>query len=98
MNRTDWYRVMLEFARVQTYLFAVSELRAMVGANVLLGEVLRGRLMPDRNGFVKIISIPRNKTPVQSHRVEEGQPLDADNLPALAVQCGAVWPERCREG
>src|SRR5579883_2023524 len=34
-------RVHIEFQRVQTWLFAVPRLRAMVGANVLLGEVLR---------------------------------------------------------
>ncbi len=39
-------RVHIEFQRVQTWLFAVPRLRAMVGANVLLGEVLRVRL-PD---------------------------------------------------
>ena len=39
-------RVHIEFQRVQTWLFAVPRLRAMVGANALLGEVLRVRL-PD---------------------------------------------------
>ena len=34
-------RVHIEFSRVQTWLFAVPRLRAMVGANVLLGETLR---------------------------------------------------------
>ncbi len=34
-------RVHIEFQRVQTWLFAVPRLRAMVGANTLLGEVLR---------------------------------------------------------
>lgn len=34
-------RVHIEFQRVQTWLFAVPRLRAMVGANVLLGETLR---------------------------------------------------------
>lgn len=33
--------VHIEFQRVQTWLFAVPRLRAMVGANALLGEVLR---------------------------------------------------------
>lgn len=37
-------RVHIEFQRVQTWLFAVPRLRAMVGANVLLGETLRCRL------------------------------------------------------
>jgi len=39
-------RVHIEFQRVQTWLFAVPRLRAMVGANALLGEVLRVAL-PD---------------------------------------------------
>ncbi len=34
-------RVHIEFQRVQSWLFAVPRLRAMVGANVLLGEALR---------------------------------------------------------
>lgn len=37
-------RVRLEFKRVQTFLFEVPRLRAMVGANVLLGELLRYEL------------------------------------------------------
>lgn len=34
-------RIHIEFSRVQTWLFAVPRLRAMVGANTLLGETLR---------------------------------------------------------
>ena len=34
-------RLHIELQRVQTWLFAVPHLRAMVGANTLLGEVLR---------------------------------------------------------
>lgn len=37
-------RVHIEFSRVQTWLFAVPRLRAMVGANALLGETLRVEL------------------------------------------------------
>lgn len=37
-------RVHIELQRVQTWLFAVPRLRAMVGANTLLGEVLRVQL------------------------------------------------------
>jgi hypothetical protein len=36
--------VHIEFQRVQTWLFAVPRLRAMVGANVLIGEMLRVHL------------------------------------------------------
>lgn len=38
-------RVRVEFKRVQTFLFEVPRLRAMVGANVLLGELLRYELV-----------------------------------------------------
>ena len=34
-------KVHIEFQRVQSWLFSVPRLRAMVGANALLGEVLR---------------------------------------------------------
>jgi hypothetical protein len=37
-------RVHIELQRVQTWLFAVPRLRAMVGANTMLGEMLRMRL------------------------------------------------------
>lgn len=37
-------RVHIEFQRVQTWLFAVPRLRAMVGANTMLGETLRVKL------------------------------------------------------
>ena len=36
--------VTITFKRIQTFLFAVPRLRAMLGANVLLGEVLRNEL------------------------------------------------------
>lgn len=38
------FKVHIEFQRVQTWLFAVPRLRAMIGANTLLGEVLRCEL------------------------------------------------------
>ncbi len=40
----DVSRVHIEFQRVQTWLFAVPRLRAMLGANTLLGEALRVEL------------------------------------------------------
>lgn len=45
MSAGTWWLAKLSFERVQTYLFAVPELRSMVGANTLLGEALRGRLV-----------------------------------------------------
>jgi hypothetical protein len=41
VRATKVTRVHIEFQRVQTWLFAVPRLRAMVGANALLGETLR---------------------------------------------------------
>lgn len=38
------YSVVIDLQRVQTFLFAVPRLRDMVGANVLLGEILRNKL------------------------------------------------------
>jgi hypothetical protein len=37
----DIYRVLIEFKRIQTYLFAVPRLRTMLGANALVGEAMR---------------------------------------------------------
>jgi hypothetical protein len=44
MTSENKQRVYIEFQRVQTWLFAVPRLKAMVGANALLGEVLRVKL------------------------------------------------------
>jgi len=44
MSEPTIQRVHIELQRVQTWLFAVPRLRAMVGANALLGETLRGAL------------------------------------------------------
>ena len=44
MTSQNKQRVYIEFQRVQTWLFAVPRLRTMVGANALLGEVLRVEL------------------------------------------------------
>jgi hypothetical protein len=92
--RTIWI-AKLEFERVQSFLFAVSELKSMIGANTLLGEVLRGRLMPDLDGFVQNVRDSREKDAKDLIKAESGgagEELDADNLPALAVRCGAQIP------
>jgi hypothetical protein len=47
---SEAWLVKLEFERVQTYLFAVPELKAMIGANTLIGETLRGALVQDGSG------------------------------------------------
>lgn len=44
MSEPVAWLVLLKFGRLQTYLFQVSRLKAMIGANALLGEVIRGQL------------------------------------------------------
>jgi len=91
VNDNVWL-VKLEFKRVQTYLFAVSELRAMIGANTLMGEVLRGCLLPDGKGFCsKVSRTKRGITESAKDAVPESE-LEVDNLPALAVRYGATMP------
>jgi len=65
-------RVHIEFHRVQSWLFAVPRLRAMVGANVLLGEALR-------------VELPRlaRKTGTWSLAPVEGHLLAADSADPL---------------
>ena len=74
--------VKLEFQRVQTYLFAVPDLKSMVGANTLLGEVLRGSLVDDgdSSGFA-IQTLQERGKPKKARSAATGE-LDADNLPA----------------
>ncbi len=45
----NWTIAKIEIKRIQSYLFAVPRLKSMIGANVLLGELLRGRF--DGEGF-----------------------------------------------
>lgn len=40
-----YFKVSIEFQRIQTFLFAARRLRDMVGANVLLGETIRAKLV-----------------------------------------------------
>lgn len=56
-------RVHIEFQRVQTWLFAVPRLRAMVGANTLLGETLRVKLphLARQNGRWSLAQIASHK-------------------------------------
>ncbi len=50
MQASDPCLVSIELKRIQTYLFAVPRLSAMVGANARLGETLRGLLCLDSRG------------------------------------------------
>jgi len=82
MSNQKWYVVQLEFERVQTYLFAVNELKSMLGANTKLGEVLRGCLsghQPGQRTFLACLADPSSSSKV-------------DNLPALAMKHGAAIP------
>lgn len=77
-----WF-VQMELAQVQTFLFAVPELKSMIGANALLGEVLRGRLMRD-GCFARLMT--------GNDAATANDAIAADNLPGLAVQKGAFLP------
>lgn len=57
----DIWQVKIELLRVQTFLFAVPRLRNMIGANVLLGEAVRRKLVErakDATGIAKASSHP----------------------------------------
>jgi hypothetical protein len=56
------YQVNIEFLRVQTFLFAVPRLRNMVGANVLIGEMIRRDLpqLAEKYGNQIKLEIPKN--------------------------------------
>ena len=73
--------VKLQLKRIQTYLFSDSpKLKAMIGANSILGEVARGRFADQGNGFEFIPKVSQNK---------KLKTAEIDNLPALAVACGS---------
>ena len=76
---TDLFVVRIEFLRVQTFLFAVPRLRDMVGANVLLGEMVRVRLpeLAIKNGSVgSITDIPANLNGEETAKLKNGEPKD----------------------
>jgi hypothetical protein len=64
-------RVRIDFERVQSWLFAVPRLRAMVGANTLLGEVLR----------ICLPNLARKETDWTLAPVAEGYPEAFDDDP-----------------
>ncbi len=64
-------RVHIELQRVQTWLFAVPRLRAMVGANTLLGEVLR----------VQLPALAREQSSWRLAPANDGYPSGATNDP-----------------
>ena len=82
-------RVHIEFQRVQTWLFAVPRLRAMVGANTLLGETLRVKLprLARQNGCWSL-------APIASHTnypaADSNDPLKDHDNPAVDAQDGIL--------
>ncbi len=82
-------RVHIEFQRVQTWLFAVPRLRAMVGANTLLGETLRVELarLARHNGRWSL-------APIASHTsypaADPDDPLKGYDAPAEDAQDGIL--------
>ncbi len=82
-------RVHIEFQRVQTWLFAVPRLRAMVGANALLGELLRVRL-PDlarhpQQGSWKLVPVADNYP-----SAAPDDPLASEDDPAADARNGIL--------
>lgn len=82
-------RVHIEFQRVQTWLFAVPRLRAMVGANTLLGETLRVELpklaRQNRDWKLKRIASHTNYPAADSN-----DPLRDHDNPAVDAQDGIL--------
>jgi len=73
-----YYIARIELKRVQTYLFEVPRLSVMLGANVLLGEWIRGVWM--------------------GTQFKDDPTRQAASLPALAVRCGASFPQMLEGG
>ncbi len=81
-------RVHIEFSRVQTWLFAVPRLRAMVGANALLGETLRVALprLARETGRGWMLA-PNNEAYPSA---DENDPLEDHDDPAADAKDGIV--------
>lgn len=80
--------VHIEFQRVQTWLFAVPRLRAMVGANALLGEVLRVALprLARETGRAWALAPSSNTCPA----ADTNDPLSAHDDPATDAKDGIL--------
>ena len=76
-----------EFQRVQSWLFSVSRLRAMVGANALLGEVLRIHLPDLARRAVRwsLASVSVNYPPMDSE-----DPLKEYDDPSADARAGIL--------
>jgi hypothetical protein len=81
-------RVHIEFSRVQTWLFAVPRLRAMVGANALLGETLRVALPKLARGTERGWMLAPNHEAYPS--ADESDPLRDHDDPAADAETGIL--------
>lgn len=81
--------VHIVFKRVQTWLFAVPRLRAMVGANALIGRVLRKELyeLALSNLAWQLCSVPRYDEFPES---DADDPLEDEDYPGLDALSGIV--------
>ena len=82
-------RVHIEFQRVQTWLFSVPRLQAMVGANTLLGEVLRIDLveLAQNGGGARPWTLARQATTL-TVSVPDIDPLKSHDDPAADAELG----------
>lgn len=112
MSAAACWLVKLKFGRVQTYLFEEPQLKSMVGANSLLGETARGRLVRAAKDDTGYAFTPQAAKPLDDREGggaaagrhtecagytggarPEAADAAIDNLPGLAVACGAGLPE-----
>jgi len=85
---TEIRRVHIELSRVQTWLFAVPRLRAMVGANALLGETLRVALpkLARETGRGWALAPSSERYPI----AHPDDPLNEHDDPAVDAQHGII--------
>jgi len=88
MSDPTTQRVHIEFLRVQTWLFSVPRLRAMVGANALLGETLRVALpnLARKTGRGWQLARQHEGYP----RADESDPLNEHDDPAAYAREGIL--------
>lgn len=88
---TKTQRVHIQLSRVQTWLFAVPRLRAMVGANALIGETLRRELpgLARTIGRGWALSTNHESLPV-AYLAIPSDPLHEHDDPADDAKCGIV--------
>lgn len=79
------FKVHIELQRVQTWLFAMPQLRAMIGANVLLGETLRLKLrellLENRDGTWKPHPVKEFPRRASDDALNEARPKGGSSLP-----------------